>query len=147
MRPDIIDAPRLELFEIKSSTTGAGTALAEVGLYIKLFELANLHFNLGSCGNRGTAGIAPARRHGGFCIWSCPANGAILYEHGYWSPRQAEERQRALEGQYDGVGVEGVVALAALGIVGVAELIAAAGVEALVILELAAARAAAAAAP
>lgn len=142
MRPDILDAARMELFEIKSSTTGVGIALAEASLYVELLELANLHFNLGSCGNRGTSGVAPARRHGGFCVWACPANGAIVYEHGYWSPVQAEERQRVLKAQYEGAGVEGFVALGALGGVGIAELIAEGGVTAVEILEAAAAAAA-----
>ncbi len=131
MRPDIFDAPKQQIYEIKSQETGAAAAAGEALAYKKCFDAAKLpgvNITLGSPANPGTTGAA-RDSNGRWCIWTCPTPGAIVYESllPMENPNTALERLIGETRNAPQVGVEVITAIAILGAVGFAELIAVLG--------------------
>ncbi|WP_461007261.1 hypothetical protein [Streptomyces capparidis] len=84
MRPDIVDLPRMEIFEIKPLGS-AGLAVAEMKDYVELLnglvKEEHAGFRPGNPGNPGTTGVLPYADQGqdGILVWGAPYPGAILY--------------------------------------------------------------------
>jgi hypothetical protein len=136
-RPDIFDMPKQQIYEVKSMETGVGAAVGEALMYKQCFDRAHLpavSVTLGSPGNPGTSGFARSRGGGGWCVWTCPAPGAIVYEHilPMENPRAAQERLEAEARGAPRVGVETMTAVAVLGGMMIGELMAAATFEELI---------------
>jgi hypothetical protein len=95
MRPDIVDLPKLQIYEIKPFT-GQALAVAEMRLYIDLMDsiLKQSVFQPGNPGNPGTTGVLPYTDQGksGVLIWGCPVPGAILYR---FLPKEQEAQAEA----------------------------------------------------
>ncbi|TFV81743.1 hypothetical protein E4V99_12290 [Microbacterium sp. dk485] len=126
MRPDIVDLPRLEVFEIKplgSQGLAVGEALDYVSLLNGLLVDAAAGFRPGSPGNPGTTGVLPFADQGrpGVLVWGCPVPGAILYafvNQMIESPEHVREQINQPAGA--GAGVESMVALGMAGVAALA---------------------------
>ena len=121
-RPDIVDLPKLQVYEIKSFGSRFD-ALPEMHDYIRLLEsfgIPGVEFSTGSPANKGASGVLPYTDQGesGVLVWGCPWPGAILYS--LMKPdfgkvhvnEQAVETERARlnAGQSQIVGVEAMTA-------------------------------------
>jgi hypothetical protein len=122
-RPDILDAPKLELYEIKPVGSTA-LAVAEALWYIEILEelgelagVDDLVLSLGSPQNDGTRGILPLP-DGRFCVYFCPAPGALVYRmvDQTGNPRHELERmENRASGAENSIGVETITGLAVVG--------------------------------
>jgi hypothetical protein len=121
MRPDIVDLPRMEVFEIKplgSQALAVGEMLDYVALLNGLLVDSAAGFKPGNPANPGTTGVLPYTDQGqdGVLVWGCPVPGAILYtvvNPMIESPENARARINEPPGL--GLGVEGVVGLGLAG--------------------------------
>lgn len=78
LRPDIVERGTFELYEIKTTATGAKVAKGEALQYIAILAAAGLPAQLGSPANPGTTGNA-IMPNGSSLTWSSPQSGVILY--------------------------------------------------------------------
>jgi hypothetical protein len=119
VRPDILDAGKLQIYEIKSFQS-RGKAIGEAVGYIAILEemkIPGLELSLGSPSNAGANSFSPAP--GGWCVWACPLPGAIIYRmvRPPENPRMAQEllEHEAQELSWtEQMGVEGWTAIAAI---------------------------------
>jgi len=79
LKPDILNASRRHLYEIKPESS-QNLAFTEAQMYARIFAAAGIGITLGPIDEPGTRGLIPAP--GGFYIFWSPIPGVIVYRYG-----------------------------------------------------------------